>query len=258
MAKLAELRKQAKSMGIGPSTIRLCNTADELQEVISEFQSENGGDSTPSKASKKHKVTAKAKKKATGNSKSASKKSAPAAKSGKTGKAKRPTTQTKGTDGPSGRNTLEGVDFSQQDGWNAREGSAPDRIIRALRKFKGNRSKVFDFLVDDIWDFVGKKNAKGEKRSKQDAENMLRYRISRTAFDFAVRTGQHEPSENRATYGTGGTGQGIFKRSKPASKPVSKAKGNSKSTKAKKPASTKARKAGRPKGSKNKAKAGKK
>ena len=43
---------------------------------------------------------------------------------------------------------------------------------------------------------------------------MLRYRISRTAFDFAVRTGQHEPSDNRVEYGTGGTGNGTFKHAK--------------------------------------------
>jgi uncharacterized low-complexity protein len=43
---------------------------------------------------------------------------------------------------------------------------------------------------------------------------MLRYRISRTLFDFAVQTGQHEVAKNRVQYGTGGTGQGVWKPAK--------------------------------------------
>jgi hypothetical protein len=241
MPKLADLRKQAKAMEIAPSLIRACDTAEELQAVINGF---GGGNGDAPRAAKKSAVKKAAAKKAAAKkskviSKSASSKSAPAAKSAKSGKAKRPTavkTQAKGTDGPSGRHLLDGVDFSDTDGWNPREGSAPDRIVKALKKFRGNRSKVFDFLVDDVWDFVGKKKADGSKRSKPDAEEMLRYRISRTAFDFAVRTGQHEPSENRVQYGTGGTGDGVWKPKKAA---TTKTKTASKSNSTKK-ASTKA------------------
>lgn len=265
-AKLAELRKQAKEMGIAPGIIRGCNTADELQSVIAGF----GGEDTPAKPRKKSAVKkAAAVKKATakksGNSKSASSKKAPAAKSAKSGKAKRPSAakaSTKGTDGPSGRHLLNGVDFSNTDGWNPREGSPPDRIVKALKRFKGNRSKVFDHLSGDVWDFVGKKKADGSKRGKADAEAMLRYRISRTAFDFAVRTGQHEPSDNRVTYGTGGTGEGVFKRKgKGNSKPASSKKASaSKPAKkqARKGTTAKASKAKTTKSGKKKAKAGKK
>lgn len=272
MAKLADLRKTAKGMGIAPGMIRACNTAEELQAVIRGF---GGGDDAPAPNAKPRKKSAvkkasavkKSAAKKSGNSKSASKKSAPAAtKSAKSGKAKRPTTQkASNTDGPSGRNMLNGVDFSETDGWNPRDGSPPDRIIKALRRFKGNRSKVFDFLVDDIWDFVGKKKADGTKRNKAEAEHMLKYRISRTAFDFAVRTEQHEPSDNRVTYGTGGTGEGIFKRkgkgnSKPAatkkaSKPARKQTRKASTSKASKPAARKSTKAKAGKASK---KAGKK
>lgn len=264
-AKLAELRKQAKDLGIAPALIRACDTPEELQSVITGFGGGNDADAPAKPRKKAHGKVAKAKGKK-GNSTSASSKSAPAAtKSAKSGKAKRPTAakakkQNTGTDGPTGRNLLNGVDFSSTDGWNPREGSPPDRIVKALKRYKGNRGKVFDALVGEIWEFVGKKKADGSKRNKADAESMLRYRISRTAFDFAVRTGQHETSDNRATYGEGGTGQGIFKRkgkgnSAKASKSASKSKSTpakAKAGKASKSTSTKASKPVARKGGKGK------
>ena len=50
---------------------------------------------------------------------------------------------------------------------------------------------------------------------------MLAYRIARTAWDFALKTGQHEKAENRVEYGTGGTGAGVWK---PAKKATAKAR----------------------------------
>lgn len=209
MAKsIATLRKDAKELGIAFTELRGLTTADEIQAVIDAH-------GKPTRTVKKKSTVAKKKVK-----KNSSRKSTTAPPTRKSSTAKRKTTtakkKTTAKRGPSrrgqdegGRNLLEDVDFTVTDGWNPREDSAPDRIVRALRKHKGNRSKAFDTLVGDLWDFVGKKNSKGEKRSKAEAEWQLRYRISRTAWDFAKRTGQHEPSTNRATYGEGGTGIGV-------------------------------------------------
>jgi hypothetical protein len=106
------------------------------------------------------------------------------------------------------------VEYGDFEGWNPRAGSAPDRIIKALKKFRGDRAKVFDFLAPDVWDFVGKTKRNGDKRTKAEALDMLAYRISRTAWDFAMRTKQHDAADNRVKYGTGGTGQGVWKPAK--------------------------------------------
>jgi hypothetical protein len=224
MASLAQLRKQAKEMGIAPSVIRGAETSEELQAEIDNFSKPSNGSGTKKSgtrvvkkavAKKKSGKKTAAKKSSTKTaSKKSSVKSKPAAKksAAKRSTARKTTTRKASvTDENSGRNTLDGVDFGFTDGWNARDGSAPDRIIKALKRFKGNRGKVYDYLEGDVWDFVGKKKANGEKRTKAEALEMLAYRISRTAWDFAVRTGQHNPAQERVQYGTGGTGQGIWK-----------------------------------------------
>ena len=255
MATLAELRKEAKGMGIPATAIRGAENARELQAIINEHS--GGGNSKP-KATKK--VVAKkkgaVKKSAAKKSavkKSASSKSAPA----KSKTAKRPTTAKRTTakrDGDSGRYLLEGVNYSNTDGWNPRKGSAPDRIVNALRKFKGNRSKVFDFLKGDVYDFAGRKKRDGSKRTKAEAEAMLVYRIARTDWDFALKTGQHEKSENRVEYGTGGTGAGTFKRAG-AKKSATKSNSSAKKSTTKPAAKKSGAKRGRPAGKKNAAKA---
>jgi hypothetical protein len=208
MPTLGQLRQSAKGLGIPASDIRSATSADELQALIVQFM--NGG-STKTKTTRKPaapKRTATARKAATKSvrrgrpPKAATRtavKSKPAAKSATTGKAKRSTAD------ESGRMMLGDVDFNVTDGWNAREGSPPDLIVKALRRFKGNRSKVFTHLLPNIWDFVGRKMQDSTKRSQASAETMLQYRISRTAWDFAMKTGQHEKSTNRAEYGTQGT-----------------------------------------------------
>jgi hypothetical protein len=243
MAKLAQLRKQAQKLGMPASDIRNARTAEDLEQAIADF--EGNGSSTPAK---KRAVVKKA------VAKKSAGKSAPAKPKAT---AKRPTTaKAKASNGNGGRNVLGTIDWNNSDGWNARSGSAPDRIVKALRKFKGDRAKTFDFLSDDMWDFVGKKMRDGSKRTKADAEAMLRYRIARTAWDFAMQTGQHEKSENRATYGTAGTGSGAYKATKSprkASKATAKAKPTPKAKKAPKAAEAPKRR-GRPPGSKNKVK----
>lgn len=247
--KLAELRKVAKELEIAPSAVRGASTASELREIIEEFQSGTNGSSSKKKSKaavkKATKTTTTTKKRGRPKgSKNSTSKTTPA-KSRTTGKAKR---SASASEGNGGRNLLGKINYNDDDGWNPREGSAPDRIVKALKKFKGDREKVFNFLKKDVWDFSSKRMKDGTKRplrgERYGAEEMLRYRIARTDWDFAVKTEQHDPSEDRVEYGTGGTGDGIYGKS------------NKKSAKKNSSASTKttAKKRGRPAGSKTKTK----
>jgi hypothetical protein len=249
--EMQTLRRKAKSAGVSASDIRAASSVAELKALIAD----NG---TPRKA-----VAKKAVKKAvkrTAVKKSATK--APAAKS-TTGKAKRPSTTAKS--GKAGRNLISTVDFDKTKGWNPRAGSAPDRIMKALKKVKGNRTKAFEALRADVWDFVGKVKRNGERRTKAEAEAMLKYRISRTLFDFVNQTKQHKISTNRIEYGTGPNAQPKRGRPKATAKaavtapkrrgrpPGSKNKVQTQAAKKGRSESAK-RGRGRPKGSKNKPK----
>jgi hypothetical protein len=225
MATLAELRAKAKRLGIAATVIRGASTARELQSVIADFNEDEkpakktvakkaSPATTPKRRGRppgsrnKPKVEEAPKRRGrppgSGVKKSASGTKAPAKST--RGTAKRPSTArrtVKAAPQPNpeaGRFLLEQIDYTETDGWNPRDGSAPDRIVKALRKFRGNREKVFDFLSADVWDFVGKYKQNGDKRTKQEALDMLRYRIARTDWEFATRTGQHQKSENRAEY----------------------------------------------------------
>lgn len=161
----------------------------------------------------------------------------------------------KGSDEPK-RNTLGRPNFSKTDGWNPREGSAVEEIWLALKRAKGDRDKAFEALKKDVWLYVGKTKADGTKRPRTEeaggAYHMLRYRISRTLFDFMLQTDQHDVAEGRVPYGSGTNGN----KSKPARKAaVTKATKRTATKPARKPA-TKATtaKRGRPKGSTNKPK----
>lgn len=217
MPKLAELRKTAKGMGIAPAVILKATTVSALEKVIADHTAHDKPKAkAKAKGGKPQKKNTARKPQARKNS--GRKASTPAKSKG--AQAKRSSNSDNG-----GRNTLDGVNYGKTEGWNAREGSAPDRIIKALKRFKGNRTKVYDHLKGDVWDFVSKRKQNGEKRTKQEALDMLKWRISRTAWDFALRTGQHEASTNRAKYGTAGTGAGVFKpkkagRAEKASKPA--------------------------------------
>lgn len=222
MAILAELRASAKALGIPAPEIRGASS-EELQALIMD---RINGKSTKTKAPARKATTKTTRKPVTRKTTTkprTSAKSKPAAKS-TVGKAKRSTSGT-GNGNGSGRHTLTDVDYTVTEGWNARPDSPPDLIVRALRRYNGNREKVFANLVPKIGTFVGAKDSQGRKRSKDNAEAMLKYRISRTAWDFAMKTGQHEKSTDRVEYGTGG---GATK------KPVRKATGGSRTaTKAK-------------------------
>jgi hypothetical protein len=219
-ASLNKLKMQAKKLGFSRTDLAGADRSEILEMIAQggpETESENGKPrkKSASKAAVKKAVTKKA---------SSARKSAPA-KSQKRGPAKRQTARKpkaeaskNGYQAKGGRNILEGVDYSEHEDWNPRPGSAPDRIIKALRKFHGKREKVFEFLLPDIGDFVKAKKADGTPWDKGDGpgtrKGMLKYRTARTAWQFAIQTGQHEKAENRVTYGEGGTGAGIFKRTK--------------------------------------------
>ena len=202
MPTLGQLRQSAKGLGISTADIRSATSADQLQAMIVKHMNGGSTKTTTRKASTKTTTARRGRPPKATATKTTAVKSKPAAKSTQ-GKAKRSTAD---TNGDSGRHMLEDVDYTATDGWNAREGSAPDLIVKALRKFRGNREKVFDSLLPKITPlFVGPRMKDGTKRTKASAETMLRYRISRTAWDFAMKTGQHEKSTNRAEYGTQGT-----------------------------------------------------
>lgn len=235
-AKLAELRKQAKDMGISKAAILSAKTPAALQQVI---DAHNGtGDakaiSRPVKKAKAKAATAprrkpgrprkaqpqaqtqEAPKRRGRPPKSASSKSVPA-KSTRGRQAKRPTTaKTNGSGEQYKRHTLGmsgNVNFKlKHEGWNPRPDSPPDQIIKALAAHKGDRDAVYEELAPRVSEFVKPNKNDGTKRTKAEKLAMLKYRIARTAWEFAMRTEQHDKAEGRATYGEGGTGFGIFTR----------------------------------------------
>jgi len=234
MAALGAIRKQAREAGVPASALRGLTTENEIQAVIDRHtgkarpvkkaavakkavakrSTRTAARSTRTRTTKaatttrKPRTTAAAKTTARGNGRTTKAAASTAKRTARTTTAK--TTKRNSTsNGNGGRNLLDNIDWTETEGWNPREGSAPDLILRALRKAKGNREKAFDALVGDLWNFVKKTDSNGRKRTKAEAEWQLRYRISRTAWDFAKRTGQHEPSTNRAVYGEGGTGIGV-------------------------------------------------
>jgi hypothetical protein len=192
---ILKLKKQAVAAGMDKDTARSASRAT-LEAFLAK----------PRKKAPVKKATPPARKPAakktparTPTRKPAAKKPVPAKAPATRKTAKRPATN----NGDAGRNMIDTLDYSVTDGWNPRAGSAVERIFRSLKKYRGNVDKVFDALLPEINDFVGSKMQDGTKRTKVSKEQMLRYRISRTKFDFAIKTGQHEIAENRVEYGTG-------------------------------------------------------
>ena len=228
-ANILKLKKDAVKAGM-PKAEAMKATRPTLEAFLSEAASGGSKKKVPAK-----KKAAPAKKKATKNSTPAAKKSAPGAKKSatpkKAGKPKRQTSQ----DG--GRNMVGSLDFSVTEGWNPREGSPVAVIFKALKKNRGNVAKTVEQLLPNVKDFVSSKKKDGTKRDKQEMRNQLLYRVNRTRWEFARRTGQHDPSENRVEYGTGPYAQANKpkKRSTPKrSKPNTAAKRTPAKKKAKK------------------------
>lgn len=265
MAGLMQLRASAKALGIPASEVRAASSADELQSLIT--AAVVGGNSSGATVAKKkrgrpkgstnRKATATKPKRKVGRPKGSTTKSTTKA----TPKARRASSN---GDGNGGRHLLGKINWSKTAGWNPREGSTPDVIVETLKKFKGDRSKTFTALVKRLDKLVPAKTRNGRKRSKQDREDYLMYLIHRNAWAFALATEQHKKSENRADYGTAGTGTGSFRRKGSRGRPKAETtRTPRKATAGAKKASQSARRGrppakrgpGRPKGSKNRPKA---
>lgn len=67
-------------------------------------------------------------------------------------------------------------------------------VLDALREHKGDKAAAFKSLKRKATKFYSAKD-------KDEAERMLVWLIGRVAYDYAYKTGQHEPGE-RAAYGT--------------------------------------------------------
>jgi len=232
MAGMKALRDKAKQAGVPVKEIRAAESSAELKKLIAQASNGSG-----TKARGKRVV-----KKATKASKAVAKRGRPAKKATTRKATTRKASASTSNGNKGGRNTLGNVKFSKTDGWNPREGSVPDVIVKALRKAKGNREQAYKALLPKIDKLVPKRTRQGRTRNKSERQDYLRYLISRNAWAFAMATGQHTESKNRVEYGTGGTGEGKFKR---AGSRKSASKGTQKASRGR----------GRPKGSTTKAKA---
>lgn len=110
-----------------------------------------------------------------------------------------------------GRNTIDNSQIDWQAEWAGGKTGNRAIVLKSLRKFKGNKDKVFNALQPNA-QAMFPKDDNGKKRSKASAEALLRWTIGRVAFDFTTGTGQHKVSTNRKNSVQG------------ASQPVSRAK----------------------------------
>ncbi len=247
MADIQSLRKQAKAAGMPVADVRT-STAAELRDYLASGSSASSKTKSRKSNPARGRKTRPAAKATTRGRKSAPAKRGPGRPKG-SGKSttRKSAPRAKASNGDAGRNFLEGINWGDHDAWNPRKGSPPDRIIRAVRKARGNRAKVVDQLMANVRDFVTL--PKGAKPNSEIARQRLAYRVSRVMWEFALKTGQHEIATNRAAPGQGeryaGNGKGSRKRSAAAAK--STRKSTAKAT---------GRKRGRPPGSKNRKRAG--
>lgn len=227
------LKKKAVAAGMDKKAAMKASRS-QLEEFLSGASKPKAG-ATKKKAVKKGAVK-KATKKAPVK-KAAAKKNSKASKPAAKKNTKTPKRSKASDDG--GRHMIDSLDFNETDGWNPRDGSPVSVIFKALKKNKGNVDKTTDQLLPNAKDFVGLKNQDGTKKSKAEIRNALRYRVNRTKWEFATRTGQHEKSENRIEYGSGAYAQ---RNKKAPRKAASKKSGTKAKVGAKKGAKKKTKK----------------
>ena len=177
---IVKLRKQARSLGIADVDEL---GRKELDKAIAKAQKSSNSE-TPQKKQKSRRSQTQpvAKKK-----KATAKKNSPAPAG----------------NGDVGRALIGKIDYSITDGWNPRDGSPVSIIWKSLKKHRDNVEKVFDALKGQVNDLTKPRNPDGSKRSKAERLDGLRYRINRTRFEFATRTGQHQRGTKRVKYGKG-------------------------------------------------------
>lgn len=109
----------------------------------------------------------------------------------------------KGVQGSRATIDLKKIDWTAETNVGAQPGKRQD-IVKALKRFK-DYDKVFEYLKDNARSYY-----KG--KTKAEAEKLLRWLIARVAYDFALKSGQHEPGTRQPN------GQGIRRQAteKPA------------------------------------------
>lgn len=196
------LKKQAVSLGMPKQDAMKANRATLTDFISTQTTSDEGGGTKVIAKKKKAKAAAQAPAKKKAGRKPTARKTAPARTAQKRTKAAPARVNSNG----SGRLNLGKIDWTvTSDDWQPRADSGTGQLFKALKSSKGDVDKAFDKVVGNIWDFVGKVKRDGSKRTKQEAHDMLRYRLNRTKFDFAKATGQHQSAsaKNRAVYGEG-------------------------------------------------------
>lgn len=195
---IAKLKRKAVSLGMSVAKARTAKRAD-LEAYVSEHTE------APAPVKKKSAVAKKKTAKTPAKTEAAPKKRG--RPPGSTNKPKATPAKAKQNgkvDDEAGRATISKLDYSvEHEGWNPRSGSPVERMWKSLKKHKDNVDKAYAELLPHVREIVGSKKRNGEKRTKAELEAMLRYRLNRTRFEFAVRTEQHGVATNRVTYGTG-------------------------------------------------------
>jgi len=199
------LKKEAVAAGMAKKDAMKASRS-QLEEFLS----------NASKPKSKKKAKKKATKKTVAKKKTAEKKSTKKTTTKKNTKSTKTKKSKASTDG---RHMIGTLDITDTDGWNPREGSAVSAIFKMLKKCKGNVDKATDALLPDAKEYVSLKKRTGEKRTKGEIRDLLRYRVNRTKWEFAKRTGQHDPSDNRVEYGTGDYAQNSKKAKRKNAKP---------------------------------------
>jgi len=216
---LLALKKRAVKAGMDKAEARKAG-----RDTLLKFLSNGAGSK---KAAKKATASAVAKKKG------AAKKSSTKASKGKsTTKNKTNTKRKSSSNGKAGRIAIGKLKFSgyDPDDWKPRPDSVTGIIFKALKKSKGDVDATYDALKGQLSKLVPSKTRGGRKRTKDEQKSDLKYRINRTKWDFAMRTGQHSAATNRVEYGSGEHAKATKKANRKA---ASKKKGGSKKKKTK-------------------------
>lgn len=217
---LVKLKKRAIKAGMKKSEAK---TAD--RSTLEEFLSNGSKKSSTKKSSVK---------KSGGTKKSSTKKSEK--------KEKKSTKKSSKKSDDVGRRVIGKLSFTNydEDDWNPRKDSPVARLFKALKKRKGDVEKTFEDLKSDAKEFAASTKAPdGSKRDKAWFLKNLKYRINRTKFEFAVRTGQHEVATDRVEYGKGDYAQNSKKSNKKSSSKKSSTKKDKKDKKSSKKSGSK-------------------